>query len=103
MNDFILIYSVSITRSPTSLVEYPILPAAIDLSLLPVTNETLLSIAAAASASPRKSSIMATDEIAASGLITPMPVYFGAEPPIGSNMLTPVGLMLPPAAMPMPP
>ena len=41
--------------------------------------------------------------MAASGLMTFLPVYFGAEPPIGSNMLTPFGLMLPPAAMPMPP
>ena len=41
--------------------------------------------------------------MAASGLITSMPVYLGAEPPMGSNMLTPSGLMLPPAAMPMPP
>jgi hypothetical protein len=41
--------------------------------------------------------------IAASGLMTPFPVYFGAEPPIGSNMETWPGWMLPPAAMPMPP
>ena len=41
--------------------------------------------------------------IAAIGLITFLPVYLGAEPPIGSNMLTPAGLMLPPAATPRPP
>ena len=35
--------------------------------------------------------------------MTPMPVYFGALPPIGSNMLVPNGLMLPPAAIPIPP
>ena len=41
--------------------------------------------------------------MAARGLILPVPVYLGAEPPMGSNMLVPVGLMLPPAAMPSPP
>ncbi len=42
-------------------------------------------------------------QIAANGLITPLPVYFGALPPIGSNILTPSGLIFPPAAMPIPP
>ena len=46
---------------------------------------------------------MAPAAMAATGLITPRPVYLGAEPPMGSNMLTPSGLMLPPAATPMPP
>ena len=46
---------------------------------------------------------MLTALMAAIGLILPVPVYFGALPPIGSNMLTPSGLMLPPAATPMPP
>ena len=48
---------------------------------------------------------MLTALMAAIGLILPVPVYFGALPPIGSNMLTPPwsGLMLPPAATPMPP
>ena len=41
------------TRSPTSLVEYPILPAAIDLSLVPVAVAIAFSIAAAAALSPR--------------------------------------------------
>ena len=43
--------------------------------------------------------------MAAMGLITFLPVYFGALPPMGSNMLVPPGsgLMLPPAATPMPP
>lgn len=49
------------------MVEYPILPAAIDLSLLPVTYSMLFSIALAASFSPRKSSIIAAAPIAASG------------------------------------
>jgi hypothetical protein len=34
----------------------------------------------------------------ARGLMMFMPVYFGALPPMGSNMDTPSGLMLPPAA-----
>ncbi len=43
--------------------------------------------------------------MAAMGLILPVPVYLGALPPIGSYMLVPPasGLMLPPAATPMPP
>ena len=41
--------------------------------------------------------------IAASGLIVPLPVSDGAVPPIGSNIDTPPGLMLPPAAIPIPP
>ena len=49
------------------------------------------------------SSIKAPEHMAANGLITFWPVYFGALPPIGSNMLVPSGLMLPPAAIPMPP
>src|SRR5215211_7286566 len=53
--------------------------------------------------SPSWSSIMLTALMAAIGLILPVPVYLGALPPIGSNMLTPSGLMLPPAATPMPP
>ena len=63
----------------------------------------LFSIAFAASFSPRKSSIIAAAPIAASGLMTFLPVYFGAEPPIGSNMLTPFGFRLPPEATPIPP
>ena len=35
---------------------------------------------------------MLTALIAAIGLILPVPVYFGALPPIGSNMLTPSGV-----------
>ena len=58
-----------------------------------------------ASSWPRWRSIMSMLDIEASGLITPFPVYFGADPPIGSNIDTPPGsgLRLPPAAMPMPP
>src|SRR5436190_462963 len=40
---------------------------------------------AAASASPRKSSIIAADRIAASGLAFPVPTMSGAEPCTGSN------------------
>ena len=32
-----------------------------------------------------------------------IPVYFGADPPIGSNIDTPTGFMFPPAAIPIPP
>ncbi len=48
---------------------------------------------------------MSTLEIAARGLIMFLPLYLGAEPPMGSNMETPSGsgLILPPAAMPRPP
>ena len=35
--------------------------------------------------------------------MTFFPVYLGAEPPIGSNMEVPDGLMLAPAAIPIPP
>ena len=42
-------------------------------------------------------------QIAARGLMTPLPVYLGADPPMGSNIDVPSGLMLPPAAMPIPP
>jgi len=57
----------------------------------------------AAPDSPKCSSIIETAMMAASGLITPLPVYLGADPPIGSNIEVPSGLMLPPAAMPKPP
>ena len=40
---------------------------------------------------------------AASGLITHFLIYFGALPPIGSNIETPPGLIFPPAAIPIPP
>ena len=36
-------------------------------------------------------------------LITFLSVYFGADPPMGSNIDVPSGLILPPAAIPMPP
>ena len=57
----------------------------------------------AAFSSPKYSSIMPPAQIAASGFMTFFPVYFGAEPPIGSNIEMPSGFMLPPAAIPMPP
>ncbi len=44
----------------------------------------------------------AAAQMAASGLMMFWPLYFGAEPPIGSNIETPSGLILPPAAMPCP-
>ena len=37
------------------------------------------------------------------GFATLMPLYFGAEPWIGSNIEVPFGLMLPPGASPSPP
>jgi len=60
---------------------------------------------APARSNPDCSRSMAAALMAAMGLITPLPVYFGALPPMGSNMLVPPGsgLMLPPAATPMPP
>ena len=60
---------------------------------------------AAASASPRKSSIIAADRMAAIGLALPVPAMSGAEPCTGSNIDGPVraGLRLPDAANPMPP
>lgn len=60
-------------------------------------------IAWAADASPRCSSIMAADKIAASGLAIPFPVMFGAEPWTGSKRLgwrLVVGSLLPLAARP---
>jgi len=42
-------------------------------------------------------------KIAPMGLTIFWPVYFGAEPPIGSNIDIPSGLIFAPAAMPMPP
>ena len=77
------IYKLSMTKSPTSVVEYPILPAARELILPLTTFITACSIEDAAFASPNVSSIIAQAQIAASGLITFLPVYFGALPPIG--------------------
>ena len=71
--------------------------------MLAVTNLTVSSTFSAALSSPRVSSIIWLAQIAASGLITPLPVYLGALPPMGSNILTPSGLMFPPAAIPIPP
>jgi len=67
------------------------------------TNLTDASILSAASLSPSSRISIAAEQIAAIGLITFIPVYFGAEPPIGSNIETPSGLMFPPAAIPIPP
>ena len=58
---------------------------------------------AAAPPSPSCDSSIPVAPIAASGLIVPLPVSDGAVPPIGSNIDTPIGLMFPPAAMPIPP
>src|SRR5258706_15837348 len=62
-------------------------------------------IAAAAALWLRKSSIIATLRNVAIGLAKFLPAMSGAEPWTGSNMLAVwrVGLMLPLAAMPMPP
>jgi hypothetical protein len=60
-------------------------------------------MASAIFGSPRVSIIMPPAHMVASGLMTFLPVYLGALPPMGSNMDTPSGLMLPPAAMPRPP
>src|SRR3972149_5248019 len=57
----------------------------------------------AVASSPSVSISICAALIAAMGQATFWPVYLGALPPIGSNMETPWGLMLPPAAMPMPP
>ena len=64
--------------SPISVVEYPILPAASDLTFSRVILITASSMAFAAADSPRKSSIICPAQMAASGLITFCPVYFGA-------------------------
>src|SRR5437016_2110861 len=96
-------HKTAATRSPTSEVEKPILPAAELLIFSLTILITASSIALAAAVSSRKSSIIWPAQMAASGLMTPLPVYFGALPPIGSNMLVPWGLMLPPAAIPIPP
>jgi hypothetical protein len=70
-----------------------------------VTASTASSTAAAASASPRWSSIMLPVHRAAIGLAIPCPAMSGADPWTGSNMLgwRRCGLMLPPAATPIPP
>jgi len=52
-NQSYLNYILSATRSPTSVVEYPILPAPISLSLLAVTSIIADSTARAAFSSPR--------------------------------------------------
>ena len=54
-------------------------------------------------ARPSVSSIRPAAPIAATGLMVPVPTWSGAVPPIGSNIDTPSGLRLAPAATPMPP
>ena len=90
------------TRSPTSSVVMPIRPASIPL-MCPMAPTTASSTRWAASPSPRCSSISPTAQMAARGLALPVPAYLGADPPMGSNMETPWGLMLAPAARPSPP
>src|SRR5208282_4735894 len=69
------------------------------------TFSIALTMAAAASASPRCSSIIAPDQIWPIGLAMPSPAISGAEPCTGSNMDGNLrsGLMLPDGAMPMVP
>ena len=66
---------------------------------------TAFRIRAAASASPRKSHIMAAEITAARGSALPVPAMSGAEPWTGSNSYGPVraGLRLAEAARPIPP
>ena len=80
----------------------PISPARM-LFICAVAARIPRSTFSAASSSPSWRSSISIAPIAASGLIVPLPVWSGAVPPIGSNIETPVGLMFPPAAMPMPP
>src|SRR6185436_732234 len=87
-------------RSPTSVVPIPILPAErLLIFFVASASITAASIRAAAFASPSWSSIIAPERIAASGLMTFWFVYLGALPPMGSNIETLSGLMLPPAAI----
>src|SRR4029079_13773319 len=92
----------STTRSPTSVVEKPISPARMPF-IRPVACRIPRSILSAAASSPSWRSSISIAPIAARGWIVPFPVSLGAVPPIGSNIDTPSGLMLPPAAMPIPP
>src|SRR4030042_3073732 len=91
------------TKSPTLEVLYPILPAVRLFTSILTTFMISSSIRFEAFSSPRFSSIIWQAEMAARGLTTPFPVYFGADPPIGSNIETPSGLIFHPAAIPNPP
>src|SRR5262249_58628053 len=96
-------HTAATTASATSTV-VP-LPPTSGVRGLPAFNTvaTAFRTAAALFASPRCSSNMPADKIAASGLAMPLPAMSGAEPCTGSNMLGYVrsGLMLPLAARPM--
>jgi hypothetical protein len=70
------------TISPISDVENPIFPADM-LFIRPIVLAADASTALAACASPKVSSIIWAEKIAAMGLITFCPVYLGAEPPMG--------------------
>src|SRR4030043_471137 len=74
---FVVMYFT--TKSPTSEVVYPILPAATFLTSRLTTFIKASSIALAAFFSPRCSSINWHAEIAAKGHATPLPLYLGAE------------------------
>src|SRR5215211_322912 len=69
------------------------------------TRSIALTMAAAASASPRCSSIMAPDQICPTGLAIPCPAMSGAEPCTGSNTEGNLrsGLIFPDGAMPIVP
>jgi hypothetical protein len=68
------------------------LPAFWLFIFVPVTCWMAFMTRAPAAGWPLCSSSMLIAAMAAIGLITFWPVYFGALPPIGSNMLTPPGI-----------
>ena len=68
------------------------------------TASTAASIASASAGSWKEYRIiMATERIVAMGLALPCPAMSGADPWMGSNMLTPLGLMFPLPPIPSPP
>ena len=80
----------------------PIFPAERDSKLIAVFM-IAFSISIEYCSSPNSLTIIAAAPMHARGLITFLSVYFGADPPIGSNIDIPSGLIFPPAAIPIPP